>query len=130
MTTAHKVLFARILERGAAIEITQWTGRTYLACAGVLATTSLALSAPWMIGVAIAFCGCGYFVAFKLSRMAAMIGLLLSAACFALFSGIWPLALVILVFSLVEWMAIRGAEAIFKLRGRFAQSRTVRTPEN
>lgn len=102
MATFRKMLFGRILERDVAVATDLWNARAYFACTGVLAVTSLLLSIPWMLGVALAFCACAYFVGFKVSRMAAMIDLPPSAACFALFYRAWPPALVVLTLSPLE----------------------------
>jgi hypothetical protein len=117
-------LFSPIGDREAALALAKDCGNAFFAIAAIQGLMG-ALVMPSVLADAVVFALCGYFVRFKQSRVAAVVGLLLSALVLWVTvsnrlgqsqSGGSNLILAVVI----TIAAVRGVEAIFKLHGRFA----------
>jgi hypothetical protein len=118
MMSLQKLLFGRIDDRETAVEIAVWAGDAYLITAVLLAVLGLLFSPGlWLAAAAYVLCGC--FVRFKLGRVAAIAGVILSVACFFFWAVPLAFARIGATFIFACWIGVRGAQATFKLHGRF-----------
>lgn len=106
-------LFGKITNYEMALLVAKWSGEAFLGVAVLLVFYSF-LSTFWLLPIAIAHAVCGYLLRFNLSRVAAVVGLILAILCF-LPSFFLPGGRGGLVFGIVIWAAIRGIDATSKL---------------
>jgi hypothetical protein len=119
MVTLKNTLFGRIADREAALDLAKWAGDGLLIAAVAVAAFAI-FGFPRLTFVAALFAISGYFTRSKMSRAAAVFGVVLSAFSFYLFSLLLPDSRAGLLFGLVIWIGVRGIEATFKLHGRFS----------
>jgi hypothetical protein len=106
-------LVGRIRDHGAALYLAKWAGEAFFLTAAMLIFFSL-LTTAWLLPIAAVYVACGYYVRFKLSRIAAVMGVIFAILCFL--PSYWlPGGRGGLVFGMLIWVSIRGAVAIFKL---------------
>ena len=121
-------MFSSIGDREAAVAMAKDCGNAFFLIAAIQGVVG-ALVMPSVLADAVVYALCGYFVRFKHSRVAAVLGLLLSAFVLWVTLSNWfgqsqsggsniILAVVITI------AAVRAVEATFKLHGRFAEAMT------